>query len=1741
MKYIRYISVALLTLLLSVSTQGQSSNTDGSTPLGIAPGAPAGSYSLTDFESVNLFNGHLNFRLSLMTVGGRGGAQAMMFLPIEQTWRIQHTDIPLPGGGVRTIYVPLPNWWRSIKSGYGAGVLEGRRSGDGLQECILAGTSPVPLFANSLTRLTFSAPDGTEFELRDKLTGGQPKPVNIVSNTCPPDTNASIRGREFVTADGTSATFVSDTDIYDHNGFNGSSSNITPSGYLMLRDGMRYRIDGGLVSWMLDRNGNRLSFSYDSNRNLTAITDSLNRLVTIERDVQDSAPFGLCDRITYKGSGAMNRIIRVSRSSLSSALRPNSGYSIQTLEQLFPETNIPGTPAMFNPNVISQVWLPDGRSYKLYYNPYAELARVELPTGGAIEYDYAAGVIGEPTSGFVSGATPDGTSVEAVYRRLTERRVYSNGTTLERKTTYSRPESFNGQYQNQGYVEVDSRDSANTLLTRSRQYFYGSARGSLFQGNTSYPAWKDSREFQTDSFDSNGTTLIQRVSIEWEQREPVSWWTGSADLAPPNDPRVKSTTTTLAITNQVSKKTFNYDQYNNQTEVYEYGFGTGSPGSLLRHTQTVYLTNNPYQGNINYATDLNIHIRNLPTFVQVFDGNSTELSRTNLDYDRYELYGLQDCPNIVQHDGGFHTDYGTRGNIVKYLRWLLPSTGDPTEVVNYSQYDIAGNVVKTIDGRTTAGITTFDFSDRFGLPNNEAQSNTAPPELGGLGSYAFPTKVTNALGHTTYTQYDYYSGKPVDSEDPNGVDTSVFYNDALERTTQVVRSANIASAKSQTTFAYNDAARTITTTSDRDNYGDNLLKSEVVNDGLGRTIESRQYESGSSYISVNTVYDAMGRALQVSNPYRSGDLLLWTTTQYDALSRVTRVTTPDGAQVNTQYNGNQVTVTDQAGKKRRSETDALGRLLKLTEDPGGLNYETNYQYDALDNLRVVQQGAQTRTFTYDSLSRLTAATNPESGTVTYKYDENGNLTEKTDARNITTKYTYDALNRNTSVDYSNTSINPDITRFYDKPDAGTYGKGRFWHDYAGGDWASPDPTNIDHTAIDSYDPLGRPLTKRQLFKRNGVVSPTYSISQTYDLAGNVKKLTYPSGLITANYSYDQAGRLTADTLSIFGVGTYTGSDSIEYNAAGQMIKERFGTRTPLYHKMRYNNRLQLGDVRLSTDSDDALSRDRGALLFYYGPDAVETSDPLANDSTNNGNMVRQEHYVPLAAGGEVIPQADNYSYDALNRISSAVEPNVFTQNYGYDRWGNRRITSATGGINNYNPTYDAASNRIMSLGYDAAGNITSDPLTGGTMTYDAENHLLTAAAGGGASYTYNADGKRTRRIVGGQETWYVYGIGGELLVEYGAAAAPSAPQKVYGYRNGQLLVVADASETGDRRVQWLVQDHLGSTRMVVDGSGSLEGIRRHDYIPFGEELGIGVGIRSASIGYGPDSVRQKYTGKQRDDETGLDFSEARYFSSTQGRFTSVDPLMASASVYEPQSWNRYAYVQNNPCKHIDPTGLKEISAEDCQKDNRCVSVKVNVIYDANANKGQGLTDKQKAQFEKTQLQKAKDEYGDAKIRLEVTYTEGRFDSSKGRIVGGISADAINVLVTTQNLGTAAEAASQVRNGIAATAIDISRAGEGVLGHEFAHHFLGHTTSSIGNAMSDYGGLIGNMIANTYGEVYVGRARFGLALLGSQGGQPVKWYPPNEPPRLGGTASDFNQGARSIQQFLTSQKAIRPRQ
>src|SRR6185503_17548053 len=143
-----------------------------------------------------------------------------------------------------------------------------------------------------------------------------------------------------------------------------------------------------------------------------------------------------------------------------------------------------------------------------------------------------------------------------------------------------------------------------------------------------------------------------------------------------------------------------------------------------------------------------------------------------------------------------------------------------------------------------------------------------------------------------------------------------------------------------------------------------------------------------------------------------------------------------------------------------------------------------------------------------------------------------------------------------------------------------------------------------------------------------------------------------------------------------------------------------------------------------------------------------------------------------------------------------------------------------------------------------------------------------------------------RKLVG-ENLRFIYGIGSQLIAEF--SGSTGSLQKEYIYSASGLLAMIEPTAVNSNGTRYTTPDHLGSPRVVTNSGASV--ISRHDYMPFGEELGSGIGGRTTGMGYGvADNLRQKFTQKARDVETGLDHFGARYYGSLLARFTSADPL-----------------------------------------------------------------------------------------------------------------------------------------------------------------------------------------------------------------------------------------------------------
>lgn len=1448
-----FYSLVLLSLSFEMDVRGQSENA----------AAVQGTLARSVTDGVDVFSGQLEQVQPLISLGGRGEAKQGLYLPLRNPiWEVVLMNSTYTSDRRYDDYRALQKTFYHdayIRGGYASlGTLGARTTRAGLMTW------------QSVTTLTFTANNGSTINFRDVLTDGQPydptaRGCNFYGYQQPNPPPACSRGRVFRATDGSNATFIADADIYDilqQDPVNGQLINgqVVPPGTLYLSNGTRIvftYVTGNefnifnAITKITDRNGNYLTFEYETEpgvryRLLKKITDSMNRVVTLSYG--DFTQASYFDEIIYKGFGGAERRIRINYVPIENVMLP--GQSLGT--PLFPDARnrcymlssgapcdagVPATNSATSIKVPSSVVLPNGQQYTLLYNKYLELARIKSPTGAYTDYTYT-GLPGAEEDGFIPPPYGGGGTI---YRRIGSVKTFDGSDQLVREKTFSSV-PFDNQWVPDGLpstdnIETDVKDGAGSVVARSKHYFYPDTGAAIGFSR---------KEYKTEILDPISQAVVRRTETTWKHRVPFPWCTGvtynftlynceptnDSLYAPQVDPRITEVKTTLE-TGQVIKKTFTYDQYNNIVDSYDFDYGATTP---LRHSHTEYVTASGY-------TSVGPNLLRLPSQTFLYDGNDIERARISFEYDNYSGNGhapLTPRSSISGLDSSFNTSYLTRGNRTATTQYLLATNGTVTgSVTSYAQYDVAGNIVKVIDARGNSG--TIDFADHFGAPNGNAHSHSAPEELSSAGqlSYAFATSVTDAANHTSFAKVDYYTGTTVDTEAVNGIISSAYStNEPLDRVTKIIRAVNT-SHQNQTRIEYDDTARIQTTFTDLTTNTDGILVTKTISDSFGRPVETRQYEDGSHYIVTRQEYDALGRVARSSNPYRPwlSESTNWTEYTYDALDRPLTVTTPDTAVLHSAYSGDWTLHTDQAGKQRMIRTNSLGLVKDVWEItaadseteaisfPGHSEitsgYHTSYTHDALGQLTTVTQGSQSRTFTYDSLTRLTAQTSPEQGPLTFQYDEAGNLLVATDPRGVSTHTSYDALNRPTRRWYNSSSSlsavnhnNPNVPS-----EIGLSNEVKFYYDAQTLPDGAPTFTRgpatgqlvaVTYGAASSGDYYGYDddgAAKHKIQQTGGV---NFQITQVHSASGRLTSTEYPSKH-AVSYGYDGAGRTTSFAGNLGDNTPRDYSTSISYSSLGGLAQEQFGTATPIYNKLFYNIRGQLSEIREGTTPNNT-DFERGAIINFFGTCwGMCAGQPMPN---NNGNLKRQEHWVKDSNGNVIAINTQAFEYDSLNRVKRVYEGDstqpTWQQGYLFDRYGNRRVdvNNTTANLSPKAFELQTPTNRLLAPGdtnlpeanrqmrYDPAGNLTTDNYTGqGQRTYDADNHMTRAwAAGQWQTYTYDAGGRRVARNVNGLETWQVFGLNDELVAEY-PAGSNSIVQKEYGYRNGQMLVIAGTGAT----------------------------------------------------------------------------------------------------------------------------------------------------------------------------------------------------------------------------------------------------------------------------------------------------------------------------------------------------------
>jgi len=695
-------------------------------------------------------------------------------------------------------------------------------------------------------------------------------------------------------------------------------------------------------------------------------------------------------------------------------------------------------------------------------------------------------------------------------------------------------------------------------------------------------------------------------------------------------------------------------------------------------------------------------------------------------------------------------------------------------------------------------------------------------------------------------------------------------------------------------------------------------------------------------VDVAAVNGLYGQVMSVTDP--NGAV---TTIVYDPFGRKTRVTRPDASWTTWAYNyfgtlnstdtSQHVMIDNSMGLTAWTYFDGFGRTIREKKDgPDGKTITTQTQYN---NTGTVSQtslpyftGLETARWTtnkYDAMGRVIEVNNPDStkvmacyndgvtvgidadghrkretknaqgklvkveeytgtfatctpfdtgtlyATTIYQYDVLGNLLNVTDANSNTTTMHYDNLGRK---DYM---VDPDMGRW------------DYTYDTNGNLKTQKDAKN--QTITFSYDALNRVTFKTGM-----------NVSYVYDQATS----TYPKGRLTTmtdasgstNYFYDNLGRATRVVKTVDGTAYYT---QTTYDGLGRISSMIYPDSETVSYGYDTGGNLILvsgSGVNYAAYSNYNALGQPGTLTNGNGVSTTyqykDTNNRLQNITTSKAGTLLNLTY-SYTNGGNISSITDGvdsnrnqtFWYDELNRLQQARSNSYGVPYYLYDKLGN--ITSKDGmSYTTAGPRPHAvtATSDGINYTYDANGNMTWDGTR--TITYDYDNmpsSINTYSAT--TSFVYDGGGARVKKTTASGTTAYI----GKL---YECKAGTCSK---YIFAGGSRI----AQKVGTS-ISYYHQDHLGSSSIVTDSNGNK--IEEVYYYPFG-------GTRADT---GSVSMNHKYTSQEFDSETGLYYYNARYYNPSLGRFISPDTIIPDPS--NPQAFNRYSYVLNNPIMYTDPSG-----------------------------------------------------------------------------------------------------------------------------------------------------------------------------------------------------------------------------
>jgi len=1101
---------------------------------------------------------------------------------------------------------------------------------------------------------------------------------------------------------------------------------------------------------------------------------------------------------------------------------------------------------------ISSIGLPDGTSYSFSYDSgttsgfYGLVASMTLRTGGQIQYGYtnfsdAYGNINRWLSSRIASGTWS-------YTPLVLTTCTSGTTGCQQQVTFSKPS---------GDQVVYTFTLNNGAWQTQAQFYNGVAGGTLLRTIT--------RDF------------------DFTNACPLSGCTGNAYIR-----AIRTTITEPVPGGSISKKTEDtYDSifYGNVSVLKEWNFYTGTPAANPdRETDFVFLTSSGY-----VAKD----IHNRVTSRTVKNSAGTQMAQTLTAYDGSSLTSIT---GVTHHDdANFGATNTVRGNPTQVQRWVSGTAFLTTTTT----FDTTGQRINVTNPR--GHTRTYSYADNYYTDATPPNPPANPPATftASVSTNAYVTAIKlNETAGSGSLHYGYYfnTGKLAREDDINLAAIFHHYMDPLDRTTHVYDRKLINNNRGWTLTVYTSATQMDTYRGVTDTTASagcvSCRHDQNTVDSFGRGINSTLANDPSGATKVDITFDSNDRVQTGSNPYRSTSDPSYgiETAAYDGLDRSTQKTHADGNAAHVYYGsdvsgaggaasqlcssstyglGFPTLTLDEAGKKLQKWDNAFGSTIEVDEpdSSNALTVATCYAFDALQNNTQIVQGSETRSYSYDGISRQTSSSEPESGTTTYLFTASDgsicsgadDVCRSTDARGVTSTYTYDIgteKDRLITIAYSDST--PTTNYSYDQTSYNgltiTYPGNR-----------RTGMSDASGTTAWSYDPVGHIVTERRTI---GTV--TDNTSYTYNVDGSTASITYPSGRVVA-YTYNNAQQAVSVVDTTSSTNYVTGATYAPHGALASAVRGQVsGGFAGITETYTYNNRLQVVTHQAASSGGTALNH---AYSYDLG------------GGVNNGNIASITNNVNTG-------RSQSFTYDNLNRMDTAQSQattgtDCWGNSYGYDRYGNLLTMGVTKCTAQSLSVTVNTNNQIVGFTYDAAGNLLSDGSK--AYTWDAENRPKTAA---GTAYTFDGTNARVKK---GTNDFYWFSAASCKHPLFGRSTSTGVYTDEYVHFNGQPVGYRDDTAGA---VYHLVTDETGSVRAMTNSTGVKQ--FESDYYPQG-----GQRVITAT----KDSLL-KFQAKQLDTESGLE-NAARLYSSATGRLLSVAAKPAKKTT-TPQALNKVSAPAAKP-------------------------------------------------------------------------------------------------------------------------------------------------------------------------------------------------------------------------------------